>query len=113
MRNLDSDLLVLGMGEFDNTLESVLSFYEFVAPDSDVLGGDAAFRDDGSCFDHCNAGSAGDDTSEVGHVPGRHVAILGGVLTEGRKHNAVLEGQASDLQGLEKLWDRAAIGLRV
>jgi hypothetical protein len=46
-------------------------------------------------------------------VPGRHVAVLSGVLTEGRKHDAVLEGQASDLQGLEELWNRAAIGLRV
>jgi hypothetical protein len=41
------------------------------------------------------------------------MSIFGGVLAEGREHNAVLEGQAADLEGLEEFGDGLAIWLGV
>lgn len=105
MGELNSNLLTLGMREFNDVLESEFVGDLAVEPDSRVFGCDASFGDDGCGFDYGEAGTARDDATEMGHVPGCEVAILGGVLAEGREEDAVLEGGAADLEGCECFWD--------
>lgn len=61
MCKLDSDLLVLRVGELDDLgVGGELG----VRPDTDVLGCDSAFRNDGGSFDDGQTRSSADDTTD-------------------------------------------------
>jgi hypothetical protein len=125
---LDTHLLVLRVRELDN-LGRVLNLG--VIPQANILGGDAslfhhwlAFCEDSEnsmAYLRKNGGSllngqsraTGENSTKVGHVPGGHLSIVGRVLAERRKHDAVVELGAADLERLEQRRGVAAIGLRV
>lgn len=107
---LDGDLLVLGVGELNELCEG-LNLGVF--PETTVLGGDTALREDSSGLNDNETGSAGQDTTEMGHVPGSDLSVLGGVLAKRREHYAVLESGTTDGEGLEERRNGIAVGLGV
>jgi hypothetical protein len=73
----------------------------------------AYLRNNGGSLLNGQSRATGEDSTKVGHVPGRHLSIFGGVLAERRKNDTVVELSAADLEGLEQRRGMAAIGLRV
>lgn len=110
MRELNPDLLPLAVSELHDPLQRL---HLTVLPQPRVLGCDAALRHDCRRLNEGDAGPALDYATEMSQVPGCMVAILGGVLAEGREHDAVLEGEAAESKGLEELGDGLAIFLGV
>ena len=89
MRELDPDLLALGMGKLDNALQRRdLAVF----PQPRVFGCDTASGQDGGGFDEGEARPALDDATKVREVPVREVAVVGGVLAQRGEEDAVLEG---------------------
>ncbi|EAU32853.1 conserved hypothetical protein [Aspergillus terreus NIH2624] len=108
--DLDADLLALAVDEVDDAAHGGDLG---VLPEADVLGGDAALGQHGGGLDHHQAGAALGDAAQMGDVVVGHVAILGRVLAEGGKAQAVLKGDAADGQRLIELGDGLAAGLWV
>jgi len=84
-----------------------------VTPDARIFGCDSAFWEDSCCFDQCEAGSSGNDASEMCEVPACEMAILCRVLAERTEHDTVLQCKASDGERLEEFGDRLVVGLRI
>ena len=86
----------LTVDEFDDAREAV---NVLVLVDSEVVGGDAAFGNDGGGLKHDEAGAPLRASAEVNHVPVVGKAVLRGVLAHGRDADAVGEGDRTELKG--------------
>lgn len=108
--NLDTNLLVLGVGEL-HVLGQAGNLG--IEPDARIVGTDAAARLDGGGLDDEQAGASRDNATNVTIVPWLLEPVDARVLAERGDENAVLEGHPADLERLEERGDGSAIGLRV
>ena len=77
VRELDGDILTLGVRELDDAGERR---FLRVFPETAVFGGDASVGGHAGGFDRGEAGAARQDAAEVREVPGGVVAVGGRVL---------------------------------
>ena len=89
----------LTVDEFDDAREAV---NVLVLVNSEVVGGDAAFGNDGGGLKHNEAGTTLCASAEVDHVPVVGKTVLRGVLAHGRDADAVGEGDRTKLKGRKK-----------
>jgi len=68
-----------------------------VVPQTEIPGGDAAFRLDRGGFDTQQAGARQRHAAQVEQVPGRRPALFGDVLAHRRDDDAVGQGQAAQV----------------
>lgn len=80
VRELDAGTDSLGVDEVDDALQA-RDVVVFV--DSQIVGSNASFRDDGGGFKHDQAGTALCAATEVNHVPVVCKAIVGRILAHG------------------------------
>lgn len=98
---LNHEVLALRVRKLDDLAEIL---HLRVLPEPVVFWRDPPLRCHGRRLYASNTRSALDDASHMGNVPHCVMPIFGGVLTERGEHNAVLQGQAAELKGLEELW---------
>lgn len=113
MRELNSDLLALGVRELDDALEAELTLELAVGPDASVFGRDAALGQDGRGLDDGETRPARDDATQVGLVPGPEMPIFTRVLAQWRQEDAILKGRTADRERLEELGDGLVVWLGV
>lgn len=97
--NLDADLGALAVDEVDNSLQRRNLR---VLPQTGVLGRDAAAGLNGRGLDDDEAGAVKRQLAQVHQVVVSQVAIVGAVLAHGGHHNAVVQLEGADLDGLEQ-----------
>ena len=113
MRQLNTNLLSLGVGKFHKLLESPLPLNLAIIPNPQILRRDSPLWRDGGGFYDRQSRTARDDATQVREMPWRGVPVSRGVLAERREHDAILERDAPDLDGREDLGNSGSIGLRI
>lgn len=100
MPKLYHDLLSLAVRKLNDFAEVL---HLTVLPQSNILRSDSSLRRDTCGLDTGESSTALNDAAHVRDVPHGIVTVLGGVLTERREHDAIMQRQASELERLEQL----------
>lgn len=84
-----------------------------IKPDAGVIRADATAGLNSSGLHDEQTGAPRNDAADVAIVPRLLETVDAGILAKRRDEDAIVEGHAADLEGLEQRRDGCAIGLRV
>lgn len=102
MGKLNTNLLILGVGEVNDGFESVGCVNLRIEPDTGVFWGDSAFWEDGGSFDDGETRTMRDYTAIVSSVPRSEMTIGGTVLAHWGDPDAVWSSKTADCERLKE-----------